>query len=70
MILDVWTWRDYLHGDTQDKGKNWDPNVRNEVSMWTSPEAHTTARGTLVTTALLTLFEQLKAGQRAWESVC
>lgn len=57
MILDVWTWRDYLRGDTQDKGKNWDPNVRNEVSMWTSPEAHTTARGTLVTTALLTLFE-------------
>ena len=70
MILDFETWRDYLRGDTRDKGKNWDPNVRNEIFMWTSCETHIIALGTLLTTALLTVFEQLKAGQRAWESMC
>ena len=39
VILGVWTW-DYLHGDTRDKGKNWDPNARNEISMWTSWGSH------------------------------
>ena len=70
MILDIETWGDYLRGDTWNKGKNWDPNVRNEIFMWTSREAHMMALGTLLTTALLTVFEQLKVGQRAWESMC